>query len=80
MAIGTRRHYKLNEILPRHWAQTAALCKFEDITTVMQEIVQNTEQAIAATHKVLPPGFPQSVSHAIFHTLTERTRHLSAYL
>lgn len=77
MSVGTNRHYRAKEILPKHWLQTAARCKFGGIEELMEEIALQTPQAIKNVIKELPDQFPVEISEVIFKSLTESAKKLS---
>lgn len=80
MSVGKNRHYKIREILPRHWIQTADSCKFDGIITLLQEIAASTDKAIETVTAELPRGFPQEVSEKILITLEKRVKTIPTYL
>lgn len=79
-AISKNRHYRWNDIRPRHWLSTAQACGFD--ASVMQEIldelVEQTPQVIASIESALPTGFPESVSTSILRGLQYGLERLAA--
>jgi len=77
-AISKNRHYRWNDIRPRHWLSTAQACGFD--TAVMQgiidELVEQTPQVVASIESMLPAGFPVSVSDPILRGLEYGARRL----
>jgi serine/threonine-protein kinase HipA len=67
MAIGTNRHYRLDEITPRHFMQTAKLCDVPERTAlaVLDEIAQVADQAMDKTLSSMPKGFPETLATSI---------------
>jgi serine/threonine-protein kinase HipA len=76
MSVGKNRHYKVREILPRHWHQTASQSKFDGLDKIIAEVIESTPGAIKAVSKQLPKGFPSGVSGRIFEALEARSRKL----
>ncbi len=74
MALGDNRHYKINEILPRHWKQTAAKCKFPHIDELIEEVVRETDGAIKRASSLLPRGFTARISEPIFTAMRKRVK------
>ena len=68
MAVGQNRHYKIKEIYPRHWLQTAKQAKFSEseMRAIIDEVCLATPQVIESVKKILPKDFPQVVANAIF--------------
>ncbi len=76
MSVGNK-HYKVREILPRHWIQTAAKSRFDGIEVLMSEVAHATSNAIQAVSDELPKGFPSEVSDRIFHAMEARAKVLA---
>lgn len=74
MAVGDKRHKRLDEILPRHWAQTAKRCGLEDGTAdaLCHELAERADGAIARTAAQLPAGFPDEIATPIFEGIRQR--------
>jgi serine/threonine-protein kinase HipA len=68
MAVGQNRHWKLNEILGKHWLQTAKLSRFPEfqMKEILTELIETADHAIATVEKLLPKGFPEDVAAPIF--------------
>ena len=80
MSVGKSRHYKISEILPRHWLQTSAQYKFDGMEKLIEEIVINTPIVIKAVSDELPFGFPNIVSDRIFKAMNSRVNKLKELL
>jgi serine/threonine-protein kinase HipA len=76
MAVRSRNtHWKLKEILPRHWdavARAAGLAAGE----IIAELISETPKAISAANAALPGGFQGRVSDAIFAGLRDQAKRL----
>lgn len=82
MSVGKNRHYPVDNIMPRHFMQTADLAGvgaplmrmiFEDLTT---RVAKQTDAVIDA----LPPGFPDQLVMSVRAALKSRTRLLAKTL
>jgi serine/threonine-protein kinase HipA len=86
MAIGTKRHYAVDTIAPRHFMQTAELCGLPSkmAAGVFEELSDIGKMKIDAALERLPDGFPEvtaaSISQAAKHRLDQlnSTRNQSA--
>ncbi len=76
MAVGDKRHYTINSIMPRHFLQTADRCGLSTdfAQSILDEIQSNAERAIDTTLAELPPDFPESVSAPIITGVRRRLR------
>jgi serine/threonine-protein kinase HipA len=67
MAVRAKNpHWKLTEILPRHWDTVARLAGLGDASRLIAELVAQAPGAIATVNRHLPPKFPARVSDRIF--------------
>jgi len=78
MAVGDNRRYRVNEVLRRHWLQTAGSSKFADIDALLEEICNAVPKVIELVSAEIPSGFPASVSDSIFKAIQTRTAKLSS--
>jgi len=63
----TNAHYKLKDIYPQHFYSVAKkLGLGSEISLILEEIVKTTPAVIRDVTTLLPDGFPQQVSDAIF--------------
>ncbi|MGK5089903.1 HipA domain-containing protein [Bdellovibrionota bacterium FG-2] len=74
MAIGDNRHYKVKEVRPRHWKQTAAKSKFSQIDEIIEEVRLQTDDAIDTVSSILPRDFPRRISEPIFKAMRKRAK------
>jgi serine/threonine-protein kinase HipA len=67
MAIGTGRHYRLDEIAPRHFMQTAKLCDIPEKTAsaVLEEVAQTADSVMDEALSSMPNGFPEALAASI---------------
>ncbi len=84
MAIRTTNaHWKMKDILRRHWVTTGKRYGVLDddgqtVEALFEEIVERTPSVIASIESVLPSGFPASVSDPILRGLAYGARLLVA--
>ena len=66
MAVrGKRAHYRLNEILGRHWAEIAEKSGIPDLLEQMERLVTKAREVVGQLEDRLPRGFPERVYTAI---------------
>lgn len=79
MAVrGKNAHWKLKEILPRHWDSVASAAELMDAKTLIAELVEQTPKVIASVNAQLPQNFPAPISDRIFQGMKEQVARLSA--
>jgi serine/threonine-protein kinase HipA len=80
MAMSVRAgnsHYKMGEILRRHWNATAkANAVGSDFEATIGQFVLRAPEAIEAVQAQLPDDFPAQVSDAIFEGVMKQARML----
>jgi serine/threonine-protein kinase HipA len=76
MAVGDNRHYVIDEIMPRHFLQTAALAGVPAslVQGILDEIKNGADRAIDASLDNLPPGFPEEIIVSIAEGVRRRVR------
>ncbi|MDI1251276.1 MAG: type II toxin-antitoxin system HipA family toxin [Lacunisphaera sp.] len=78
MAVRSRNaHWKLKDIVPRHWDAVARLAGLGDAAALIAEVLRQTPAAIAETSRQLPRGFPARVSDRIFAGMQEQAKRLA---
>ena len=77
MAVrGIAPHYRLAEILPRHWQAVAVRSGVPGLWENMRALVARVPQALAAVAGELPADFPQALADQIF---AGATRHAARF-
>ncbi|WP_343437253.1 type II toxin-antitoxin system HipA family toxin [Enterobacter roggenkampii] len=73
---GRNRHFHWSTVMPRHFLSTAREVSFPvlQVEQLLAEMKQRTESVISKVETMLPAGFPEHISEAIFEGL----RHQSA--
>jgi len=78
---GKSPHYRINEILPRHWIAQGARVGFnaDQVTELINELIQRTPEAITAVQVQLPEDFPKDIAETIFGGLTRHSQKLARF-
>jgi len=76
LAVGANRHYVVNEILPRHFVQTAAKSGLSAsfVQTTFDEILEVEMAAVEKVLNKLPAGYPEGLATSIVNGLRARAR------
>jgi serine/threonine-protein kinase HipA len=80
MAFGTKPHYRIRQIAPRHFFQTAdkAGVGSEMIESVIHELLKVGTAAVDAVLSKLPKNFPDQIASSIEAGIKGRLRLLGA--
>lgn len=80
LAVGDSRHYVVDEIVPRHFVQTAARSGIPAavVEEICAELAQRAARAIDETLAALPPDFPKALAESITGGIRARLRMLEA--
>lgn len=78
MSVGDKRYYKIKEIYPRHWLQTAKEVKFSsnEMDSILEQVAQKTNDVIQ--NLKIPHGFPSEVADPILLGMQKAAKILSA--
>jgi len=79
MAVsGKNAHYRIEEILPRHWIAQGGRVGFAaaDVEQMLVRAARSTESVIDAVSATLPKGFPQDVADTVFSGMRRLSRKL----
>lgn len=79
MSVGRDRHYRLDEILGRHFAQTGAAAKLPEslVKDTMQQVLDGANAALRRVEELLPKTFPVEIHDSMRSAVGERIRRLS---
>jgi serine/threonine-protein kinase HipA len=82
MAVGRRRRYRIDEIMPRHFVQTADLCALPKgmAEGILAELATEAPDALARVEAELPSGFPEAIATPILQGIRARLRTFEAAL
>lgn len=79
MSVGKSRHYAIQDIMPRHFLQTADLAGIGKpmMTTLFEELGSGVESTMDSLTNDLPRGFPWEIVDSVTAALRHRARLLS---
>ena len=79
MAVGDNRHRRLDEIVRRHWEQTAKRCgvSYDAIAGILANLAERCESLDDTLNGILPDGFPARVAEPVAAAISTRSRHLA---
>ena len=79
MSVGSNRHYRLHEILGRHFVQTGAAAKLPDslVKDSLQQILDGADGALRRVEQLLPKDFPIEIYDCVSTAVGERIKRLS---
>ena len=82
LSVGDNRHYVMEGILPRHFAQTAARAGMPPpaLREICVELVDAAEASIAATLESMPGDFPAELADSVTGGIRARVRRIEAFL
>lgn len=70
MAVwGSNRHYRWNEIHPRHWLETARQCGVTGMREIAEELCERTPSVLTQVQSTIPRGFPEPLANGILSGL-----------
>lgn len=72
MAVGDNRHYRIDEIVPRHFRQTAKACGFAEIDGVLEDLRNRMDRAIDAAVEEAAGKVPAGVSDPVIRGMRKR--------
>ncbi len=73
---GKNKHYRLHEIVPRHWFDESKKVNFpeNEMQTIIDQTLGKIESVINKVTSQLPEGFPEDISGPIFDGLTNAAK------
>lgn len=76
MSVGKSRHYGVNDILPRHFLQTASLAGvgLAQVHSIFEELAGTAQRRAAAVVQALPAGFPAELVDSVMAAIERRAR------
>lgn len=74
MSVGDNRHYRIDEIEGRHFAQTAKRARLPNtlVAELFKEIMESAPKALAAVQEQLPANFPAAIHTSISRGVQSR--------
>ena len=79
MSVGKNRHYRMHEILGRHFVQTgeAADLPRQLVRDALDEMAGRTEAALEQVRTELPKSFPRSIDESVSRGVVDRAKKLA---
>jgi serine/threonine-protein kinase HipA len=79
---GKSRHYKISEIMPRHFIETAVKCGVREkvMTDIFVRFVNLGDALETGFESTLPNGFPADVAGPVLESVRKKLRLIKAYL
>ncbi len=76
MSVGDGRHYRIDAIQPRHFAQTGAEAGIPKVLVAeaLDEIAAGADEAMARLEHTLPAGFPEEIHASVSAAMKSRLR------
>ncbi len=67
MSVGKNRHFRMDEILPRHFIQSAEISGVgaSIVRSIFADLVEDFSAGFATVRKALPKGFPEELTKSI---------------
>jgi serine/threonine-protein kinase HipA len=80
MAVGSNRHYNVEEVFPRHFEQSAAAAGISAamVADVMNDLTGTLPRVVDEVARSLPPGFPERLVQSIAAGMNRRLRRMEA--
>lgn len=74
MSVGKNNHYKINDITPRHFLQTADRCSFDKtrIIAEIEQLLRNGEKAATSMMDSLPRRLPAQLTDSVLARIAAR--------
>ncbi|GGF78030.1 toxin HipA [Azorhizobium oxalatiphilum] len=79
MSVGTRGRYRVDDIVPRHFLQTAAAAGIGEplVRVIFADLAQTAEARADAVFSTLPPSFPEELVASLRAAIARRARILA---
>ena len=74
MSFGTKRHYAIRQVAPRHFFQTADRAGIgkDVVPSILEELRDRIPAAIDGVISDLPANFPEEIANSIYNGIKER--------
>jgi serine/threonine-protein kinase HipA len=81
MSVGKNNHYKINDITPRHFLQTADRCAFDKTKLIgeFEQLMNNGEKAATSMMEGLPHVLPAQLMDSVLTCVAARIRSISLW-
>jgi serine/threonine-protein kinase HipA len=76
MSFGTKPHYKVMQVAPHHFHQTAERAGMgkQVVSTILEELLSEVPKAVDHVLSDLPDNFPMDIANSISDGMTQRLR------
>ena len=80
MSVGKSRHYAINDVMPRHFTQTAEVAGVGEalVRPIFDDLAKNADRAFEEVVTALPRGFPEGLIDSVGKALARRLRLLES--
>lgn len=80
MSVGDGNHYRINEVVRRHFLETAKTVGFggDLASNMIAAVLNQLDRAIDKTHAAMPGGFPDILLTCLFDGLRGRAKNLAS--
>ena len=81
MSVGDNNHYKISDITPRHFLQTAGRCSFGQTSLIaeLEALLRTGEKAVADCMDEMPKGFPGELIESVATSIHQRLQAIAAW-
>lgn len=81
MAVGDKRHYQVETIAPRHFIQSAKLCRFssKEVDQILAQLADETLSTLERVRETLPRDFPEALLSSISRAIENRVHQIRLY-
>jgi serine/threonine-protein kinase HipA len=78
MSVGNNRHYRISEIVGRHFVQTgeAAGLPKSLVRDAIEQMANTADGALGEVENTLPVGFPEAIHASVKNAISDRLRGL----
>lgn len=82
MSVGDNNHYRIGDITPRHFLQTASRCNFDSgiITKELETLLNTGKESALACFNALPKKFPDALVNSITSGIENRLHVIDLWL
>lgn len=81
MSVGDNNHYKISDITPRHFLQTADRCSFDQSKLIaeLEQLLEHGEKTAQSTISGLPHKLPDQLIDSVLACIAARIRTISLW-
>lgn len=81
MSVGKKRHYGVESITPRHFIQSAKLCRYsvQEVDNILAQLADDAHTAFLRVSEALPQDFPERVLSSLSTAIESRDHLIRPY-